>query len=77
MADAKKPKATPAVSYLVAKTITVAFKDGQVSLVTADGQIRGIHLQPVEVKPKASEKEKPAAGRKVAESATAAGRTRP
>jgi hypothetical protein len=69
IADQKKPKATPAVSYLVAKTITVSFKDGQVALVTADGQIRGIHLQPVE-KPKA--KEKPTTGRKVAQSGTAA-----
>ncbi len=68
IADDKKPKATPQVSYLVAKTITVSFKDGQVSLVTADGQIRGLHLQPVE-KPKP--KEKPTTGRKVAQGAAA------
>ncbi len=72
--DQKKPKGTPAVSYLVAKTITVAFKDGQVSLVTAGGQIRGLHLQPQEPKPKP--KEKTTSGRKVAAGADS-GRTRP
>jgi len=57
--DDKKPQATPAISYLLAKRITVAFKDGEVREVSADGQIRGIHLQPEEPKAKPKEKAAP------------------
>jgi hypothetical protein len=57
--DDKKPQATPAISYLLAKRITVAFKDGEVREVSADGQIRGIHLQPEEPKQKPKEKAAP------------------
>lgn len=46
--DSKKPAAAPAISYLLARKIVVAFRDGQVREVSADGEIRGIHLEPQE-----------------------------
>lgn len=73
--DSKKPEATPAISYLLAKKIEVAFRDGQVREVTADGEIRGIHLQPEEPKEKPKDN-KAAPAKKVAVRSTAGSRQR-
>jgi lipopolysaccharide export system protein LptA len=72
--DQKKPKAAPAISYLLAKRITVAFRDGEVSEVHAEGEIRGIHLEPQEKKP---EKKASPPRRTVAQAPTPAGSKRP
>jgi hypothetical protein len=69
--DSKKPDGVPAVSYLLAKRIVVAFQDGQVHEVSADGAIRGIHLEPQE--PAKSKDTKTGPAKKVAAARPAAG----
>ncbi len=46
MQDRKKPDQGPAINYLLAKRIALAFRDGDVTAVRAQGEIRGVHLQP-------------------------------
>lgn len=65
--DQKKPSGIPAISYLLAKRIVVAFRDGEVHEVSAEGEIRGMHLEPQEPPKKAAPAKK-----NVAEAAPAA-----
>ncbi len=69
--DSKKPNGVPAISYLLARRIVVAFQDGQVSEVSADGSIRGMHLEPQE--PAKSKDTKASPAKKVAAARPAAG----
>jgi lipopolysaccharide export system protein LptA len=46
MRDEEDPEAKLSVNYLSAERIEVAFAGGTVSVVTADGNARGIYLQP-------------------------------
>lgn len=59
--DEKQPKGMPAVNYLLAQRIAVAFRDGEVHEVHAEGQIRGLHLEPTPPAPakKPDERSKP------------------
>ncbi len=76
--DDKKPEAAPAISYLLARKIVVAFRDGEVREVSADGAIRGIHLMPEEkpAKGKDDKDSKAAAAKKLA-TRPATGSSRP
>ena len=69
--DSKKPNGVPDISYVLARRIVVAFKDGQVGSVDLDGAVRGIHLQPQE--PAKSKDTKATPPKKVAAARPAAG----